>query len=89
MDDAQGAEPDPIIAELRRERQHRQVLVVAAVIGIVAGAACGLGAVLGAFGWASRAFGPRSPAALVFFAGPPAVSMAIGYAIYAWRRPRP
>jgi hypothetical protein len=79
-----GDSPDPLIGELHRERRHRQVIVVSAVIGIISGVAVGMGFVLGAFGDAARApIGPRSPALLVFFIGPPIVCMAIGYAIYA------
>lgn len=87
-----GAEPredrdaaDPLVGEMRRERRHRLVLVVAAVIGIVTGAATGTAFSLGAFGDAARgASGARNPAALIFFVGPPLLCMAIGYAIYAW-----
>ena len=76
--------PDPLIAELHRELRHRRVLVVAAVIGILSGAATGIGFVLGAFGkTAMGPIGARNPGLLVFFIGPPAVCMAIGYAIYA------
>jgi hypothetical protein len=80
---------DPLVGELRRDRRHRLVLVVAAVIGIIAGAAAGTAFSLGAFGDAARgAGGMRNPAALIFFIGPPLVSMAIGHAIYAWLRRR-
>jgi hypothetical protein len=78
-------ELDMMIEDLATERRHRMVLVVAAVIGIVAGALLGLGATLGGV---SGGGGPRSPAMLVFFVGPFAVMMGIGYAIYGvlrWR----
>jgi hypothetical protein len=83
--------PDPLIAEIHRERRDRRVLVVAAVIGIVSGVATGMGFVLGAFGNAAMSpVGARNPGLLIFFIGPPAVCMALGYAIFALvRRRRP
>lgn len=84
MEDDRSDPPDPLIAELYRERRHRSVLVVAAVIGIVAGVATGMGFVLGAFGTTAMSpIGARNPGLLIFFVGPPAVCMAIGYAIFA------
>ena len=78
-------ELDMMIEDLATERRHRMVLVVAAVIGIVAGALIGLGATLGGI---SGGGGPRSPAMLVFYVGPFAAMMGLGYAIYGvlrWR----
>lgn len=87
--DSDGAPPDPLVGELGRERRHRLVLVVAAASGIITGAAAGTAFSLGAFGDAARgAVGPRNPAALIFFIGPPAVCMALGYAIFALLRRR-
>src|SRR5262249_14921176 len=76
---------DLMIEELQRERRHRMVLVVPAGTGMVAGALLGMGVALGGV---SGAGGPRNPAMLIFFVGPFAASMAIGYAIYGvlrWR----
>jgi hypothetical protein len=70
---------DTLIAELQREQRHRIVLVVAAVIGIVASVLTGLAYALA--GSAAGA-GGRNPGALLFFVGPFALAMAIGYAIY-------
>ena len=78
-------ELDMMIEDLATERRHRTVLVVAAVIGIVAGALIGIGASLQGF---SGAGGARNPGMLVFFIGPFMASMGIGYAIYGvlrWR----
>jgi hypothetical protein len=87
VDDDDGEPPDPLIAELHRERRYRRVLVVAAVIGILAGVATGIGFVLGAFGTAAMSpIGGRNPGLLIFFIGPPAVIMALGYAIFAAAR---
>jgi hypothetical protein len=79
---------DQMIEDLATERRHRMVLVVAAVIGIVTGALLGIASALGAM---PTAGGPRNPAMLIFFVGPFAVSMGIGYAIYGllrWRSAR-
>ena len=59
------------------------MLVVASVVGIIAGVATGMGFVLGAFGSSWSPIGARNPGLLIFFIGPPAACMAIGYAIYA------
>jgi len=78
-------ELDMMIEEIATERRHRMVLVVAAVIGIVAGALIGIGASLHGI---SGANGARNPGMLVFFVLPFMASMAIGYAIYGvlrWR----
>jgi uncharacterized membrane protein YidH (DUF202 family) len=78
-------ELDMMIEDLATERRHRTVLVVAAVIGIVAGALIGIGASLQGF---SGAGGARNPGMLVFFIAPFMASMGIGYAIYGvlrWR----
>jgi len=70
---------DLMIEDFARQRRHRMVLVVAAVIGIVAGSMIGLGATLvGVTG----AGGARNPAMLAFFLAPFAATMAIGYAVY-------
>ena len=82
------SEVDELIVELQREQRHRMVLVVAAVIGIVASAMTGMGYALG--GVAAGA-GVRNPGALIFFVGPFAIAMGIGYAIYGlirWRSRR-
>ena len=79
---------DELIVELQREQRRRWVLIVAAVIGIVASAMTGMGYALG--GMAAGA-GTRNPGALIFFVGPFAIAMAIGYAIYGllcWRARR-
>ena len=77
-------EPDPLVAEIVRERRDRRVLVVAAAIGIIASAIVGMAVVLGAIGGA--AYHARGHALLIFVLGPPLVSMAIGHAIFALRR---
>lgn len=77
---------DPMVDELKREQRERRVLVVAAVIGIVAGALCGVGYALDAFGGFARgAGGSRNPAALIFFVAPFGVCMGIGFVIYKIR----
>jgi hypothetical protein len=83
-------DPDPLIAEIQRERRDRRVLVVAAAIGIISGAIFGMAFVLGAIDDAgSHAHGWfRDHDILLFIVGPPLVSMAIGYAIFALRRRR-
>src|SRR5262245_56974819 len=76
-------EVDEMIEDFERDRRHRVVLVVAAVIGIVAGALLGVGIALGGF-----VTGPRNPAILAFFMAPFLASMALGYAVYGvlrWR----
>jgi uncharacterized membrane protein YidH (DUF202 family) len=76
---------DQMIEDFARERRHRMVLVVAAVIGIVAGALIGIGASLQGL---SGAGGARNPGMLVFFVAPFMAAMAVGYAIYGllrWR----
>ena len=83
------ADPDPLVEEIVRARRERRPLVVGAVIGIIAGVALGMGFTLGALGSAAEgASGGRNHAALVFFIGPPIVTMAIGYAVVAVRRRR-
>ncbi|HUJ63840.1 MAG TPA: hypothetical protein VLX92_35310 [Kofleriaceae bacterium] len=80
---------DELIEEMARERKHRVVLLIAAVIGILASAAGGLAFALGAIGRGAATM--RNPGALVFFVAPFAVAMAIGYAIYGvlrWRARR-
>jgi high-affinity Fe2+/Pb2+ permease len=82
-------EQDPLVGELQRERRDRQPLVVAAVVGIIAGVVLGMAFTLGGLGEAAqstRSFG--SHGALVFFIGPPAISMALGYAMFSRRRRR-
>jgi len=83
------ADSDPLVEEIVRARRDRRPLVIAAVIGIVAGAALGMGFTLGALGSAAEGtHGVHRTAALLFFIGPPIVSMAIGYAAVALRRRR-
>ena len=83
------ADPDPLVEEIVRARRDRRPLVIAAVVGIIAGAALGMGFTLGALGSASEGtHGFHTPAALLFFIGPPIVSMTIGYAAVALRRRR-
>jgi hypothetical protein len=80
-------EVDELIVELQREQRRRMVLVVAAVIGIVASAMTGMGFALG--GMAGG--GPRNPGALLFFVGPFALAMGLGYVVYGllrWRARR-
>jgi len=83
-------DPDPLVDEIQRDRRDRRVLVVAAAIGIIAGAIIGVAFVLGALGDAAyQTHGLfRDHDVLLFIAGPPLVSMAIGYAIFALRRRR-
>jgi hypothetical protein len=81
---------DPLVGEIQREGRERRVLVIAAAIGIIAGVVLGMAFMLGALGEAqhtgSRGF--LSHGALVFFVGPPLLSMAVGYAIFALRKRR-
>jgi len=80
---------DPLVGELQRERRDRRVLVIAAAIGIITGVVCGMAFMLGALGEAAKsARGFRSHGALIFFVGPPLLSMALGYGIYLIRRRR-
>lgn len=86
-DDA-AERPDPLVGEIQRERRDRRVLVLAAVIGIVSGTVVGMAFLLGAID------DPAAPAhgffadhdAVFCILGPPVLSMAIGYAIFAVRR---
>ena len=65
-------------------RRDRNILVVAAVVGIVASATLAMAFSLGALGKLGHgAGGPGNPGALIFFIGPFAVCMAIGYAVHA------
>ena len=80
---------DPLVGEIQREGRERRVLVIAAPIGIITGVVLGMAFMLGALGEAQnegRGFLSHGP--LVFFVGPPLVSMAIGYAIFAHRKRR-
>lgn len=79
-------ESDPLVDEIVRTRRDRLPLVIAAVVGIIAGVALGMGYTLGALG--SAANGARNPAALIFFIGPPIITMSIGYAVHVLRRRR-
>jgi uncharacterized membrane protein YidH (DUF202 family) len=75
------------LEEFTRERRHRIVLIVAAVIGILASVALGMASALNLISW-SGTTGARNPAMLIFFVGPFMVSMGLGYAIYGlirWR----
>ena len=83
-------DPDPLVHEHQRERRDRRVLVIAAAVGIISGAVIGMAFVLGAIGDdAGPAHGwLRNHGVVFFILGPPLVSMAIGYAIYAVRRRR-
>jgi hypothetical protein len=74
---------DPLIDEMIQMQRDRWILVVAAVIGILAGAVLGVAFSLGALASTSGATGPRNPAALIFFIGPFAICMGLGYAIHA------
>jgi hypothetical protein len=87
--DGADSTPDPLVDEIRRDRRDRRVLVIAAAIGIIAGTVIGMAFVLGAVGHAAggdRWFHDHD--VLLFIVGPPLVSMAIGYAIYALKRRR-
>ena len=65
-------------------QRDRNILVVAAVIGIVASATLAMAFSLGVLGKLGHgAGGPGNPGALIFFIGPFAVCMAIGYAVHA------
>jgi hypothetical protein len=80
---------DARIAEVAQAQKDRTIIVVAAVIGIIASAALGLAFTLGGLGnAASGASGARNPASLIFFVGPFAVCMAIGYLVHAIVRRR-
>jgi hypothetical protein len=72
---------DPLLEEHAHHRRARMFLVVATVIGILAGAALGIAATLGAFD-THGASGHRNPALFIFFVGPVAVSMAVGWLLY-------
>lgn len=75
---------DPLVGEIQREGRERRVLVIAAAIGIVAGVVLGMVYMLGAIGHARN----QGSLPLVFFVGPPILSMAIGYAIFVARKRR-
>ena len=86
----QGEPLDPLVGEIQRDRRERRVLIVAAAVGIITGAAVGMSFLLGAIKGAAmdrRGFS-LSHGAPFFVIGPPILSMAIGYAIFAWRRRR-
>ena len=74
-------EDDPLITELIQTQRDRRIIVVAAVIGILASVALGVAFSLGGLG--AGAGGPRNPGGLIFFIGPFAVCLAIGYAVHA------
>jgi hypothetical protein len=79
---------DPLVVAFERDRRHRLVLIVAAVVGIVASVALGLAYALGGLGYVTGLTGPRNPAALGLFIAPFAASMLVGGAIYRvlrWR----
>lgn len=82
------ADPDPLVEELVRARRDRRVLVVAAVIGIIAGVALGMAMFLGALGSAVEGAEQSNHDALAFFLVPLIVSMAVGYVVYRWRSAR-
>ena len=73
---------DPLIEEMLQTQRDRWILVVAAIIGIIASAALGMAFSLGALGGVTGAGGPRNPAGLIFFVGPFAVCMGLGYIIH-------
>jgi hypothetical protein len=80
---------DPLVGEIQRERRERRVIVIAAAVGIITGVVAGMAFMLGALGEAAHdARGFRSHGALVFFVGPPLLSMGVGYAIFMIRRRR-
>ncbi len=70
---------DPLLEEMIRTQRDRNIIVIAAVIGIVASAVVGIGFSLSGL----AASGPRNPGGLIFFVGPFAICMALGYAIHA------
>ena len=82
---------DPLIAELVQTQRDRGIIVVAAVIGIIASAACGIAFGLGALGHlGAHAAGARNPGGLLFFVAPFALCYGLGHALYAVvRRARP
>jgi hypothetical protein len=88
--DGTDPQPDPLIDEIQRDRRDRRVLVIAAAIGIIAGAVIGMAFMLGAIGDAAarRHSWFHDHYVLLFIVGPPLISMAIGYAIFALRRRR-
>jgi hypothetical protein len=92
MDDprphARDEAPDLLVGEIERDRRERRVLVVAAALGIVSGAVMGLVFILGALAEPTTSARGFRHGALVFVLGPPVVSMAIGYVVYAVRRRR-
>ncbi|HUJ57697.1 MAG TPA: hypothetical protein VLX92_04380 [Kofleriaceae bacterium] len=78
---------DPLIEEVARDRRQRNILVVAGVVGILASATLGIAFTFDLLGsWAHGASGNGNPAGLIFFVGPFALCMAIGYAMYRLSR---
>jgi hypothetical protein len=72
------------LADFQQAQRDRIVIVVAAVIGIVASFVIGLGVPMGMLGheWTHAMGGMRNPGLLIFFIGPFAVAMGLGYAVY-------
>jgi hypothetical protein len=86
LDGMQDDRQDPLIAEITQLQRDRQIIVVAAVIGILASTALGM---VFALGGLAHGGGPRNPGGVIFFVAPFAVCMAIGYAVHAivrWTR---
>ena len=79
---------DPLVGEIQREGRDRRVLVVAAAVGIIAGVVLGMAFMLGALGEAQGSHRTFSSGTLMFFVGPPVVSMAVGYGIFVVRKRR-
>jgi hypothetical protein len=87
-DGAAQSDPDPLVGEIERDRRDRRVLVVAAAIGIISGTVVGLAFLLGAIDAAASPTGGffARHDALFCILGPPVISFAAGYAIFAARR---
>lgn len=80
---------DPLIAELVQTQRDRRIIVVAAVVGILASAGCGIAFGLGGFAHLGHG-GARNPAGLVFFVAPFFVCYGLGHLLHAVvRRARP
>lgn len=82
------SEPDPLVEELLRARRDRRPLVIAVVLGIVAGIVLGMASVVGAFGAAVSGTRDRHLATLLYFVAPVGVSVGVGALITRARQRR-